>query len=178
MAGGLIEWERDGLPLVIDKSERITVSCMCQPRKKREKINHNLMKQKLLIVILLTGLLLQFTACIDDAADPDQDPREAFLGKWNVEENCVRFNYEVEISPSPEHETKVLMYNFALTGDDFPPAYGFVEGARINVPSQTIGDNWKVEGFGELETNRKISWEYEIIIAGDRSDCVADYGKP
>jgi rhodanese-related sulfurtransferase len=30
LAGGLVEWERDGLPLVIDKSERLRGSCMCQ----------------------------------------------------------------------------------------------------------------------------------------------------
>lgn len=30
MAGGLVEWERDGLPLVIDKNEKLSGSCMCQ----------------------------------------------------------------------------------------------------------------------------------------------------
>jgi rhodanese-related sulfurtransferase len=34
MAGGLIEWERDGLPLVVDKTEMLTGSCMCQLRKR------------------------------------------------------------------------------------------------------------------------------------------------
>lgn len=29
MAGGLIEWERDKLPLKIDKSQRLSGSCMC-----------------------------------------------------------------------------------------------------------------------------------------------------
>lgn len=37
MAGGLVEWERDELPLVIDKSEKLSGSCMCQlrPREKQ-----------------------------------------------------------------------------------------------------------------------------------------------
>jgi rhodanese-related sulfurtransferase len=30
MAGGLVEWERDGLPLNIDKTNRLRGSCMCQ----------------------------------------------------------------------------------------------------------------------------------------------------
>ncbi|MEI7725069.1 MAG: rhodanese-like domain-containing protein [Bacteroidota bacterium] len=36
LAGGLVEWERDELPLVIDKSEKLSGSCMCQlrPRSK------------------------------------------------------------------------------------------------------------------------------------------------
>lgn len=32
LAGGLVEWERDGLPLIVDKSERLSGSCMCQLR--------------------------------------------------------------------------------------------------------------------------------------------------
>jgi rhodanese-related sulfurtransferase len=30
MAGGLVEWERDGLPLKTDKTNRLRGSCMCQ----------------------------------------------------------------------------------------------------------------------------------------------------
>ena len=29
LAGGLVEWERDGMPLIIDKSEKLSGSCMC-----------------------------------------------------------------------------------------------------------------------------------------------------
>jgi len=37
MAGGLVEWERDGLPLKINKSEILTGSCMCMLRKRNKK---------------------------------------------------------------------------------------------------------------------------------------------
>lgn len=37
MAGGLVEWERDGLPLKVDKSEILTGSCMCTLRKRNKK---------------------------------------------------------------------------------------------------------------------------------------------
>jgi len=39
LAGGLVEWERDGLPLIQDKKERLSGSCMCQlkPREKKSK---------------------------------------------------------------------------------------------------------------------------------------------
>jgi 3-mercaptopyruvate sulfurtransferase SseA len=30
MAGGIIDWERDGLPLTTDISSRLSGSCMCQ----------------------------------------------------------------------------------------------------------------------------------------------------
>lgn len=37
MAGGLVEWERDGLPLKMDKSERLSGSCACMLRKREKK---------------------------------------------------------------------------------------------------------------------------------------------
>lgn len=32
LAGGIVEWEKDGLPLVTDDRERLDGSCMCQLR--------------------------------------------------------------------------------------------------------------------------------------------------
>lgn len=37
LAGGLVEWERDGLPLIIDKSEQFSGSCMCMLRPRENK---------------------------------------------------------------------------------------------------------------------------------------------
>jgi rhodanese-related sulfurtransferase len=37
MAGGIVDWERDGLPLTTDISDRLSGSCMCQ-LKKREGV--------------------------------------------------------------------------------------------------------------------------------------------
>lgn len=36
LAGGMVEWERDGMPVEIDVKERLSGSCTCQ-LKKREK---------------------------------------------------------------------------------------------------------------------------------------------
>jgi len=38
MAGGIVDWEHDGLPLITDISQRLSGSCMCQlkPREKGE----------------------------------------------------------------------------------------------------------------------------------------------
>jgi rhodanese-related sulfurtransferase len=38
MAGGIVDWERDGLPLITDITNRLSGSCMCQ-LKLREKPN-------------------------------------------------------------------------------------------------------------------------------------------
>lgn len=37
LAGGVVEWERDGLPVTLDKSRRLTGSCMCQLRPREIK---------------------------------------------------------------------------------------------------------------------------------------------
>lgn len=37
MAGGIVDWERDGLPVTTDISNRLTGSCMCQ-LKTRERV--------------------------------------------------------------------------------------------------------------------------------------------
>ena len=39
MAGGIVDWERDGLPLTTDTSNRLSGSCMCQlkARENRKK---------------------------------------------------------------------------------------------------------------------------------------------
>jgi rhodanese-related sulfurtransferase len=34
LAGGVVEWERDGLPVTLDKSRRLTGSCMCQLKRR------------------------------------------------------------------------------------------------------------------------------------------------
>lgn len=47
MAGGIVDWERDGLPITTDISERLSGSCMCQlkPREGRKEGNR---KQELI----------------------------------------------------------------------------------------------------------------------------------
>jgi rhodanese-related sulfurtransferase len=39
MAGGIVDWERDGLPVTTDTSARLSGSCMCQlkPRERRNQ---------------------------------------------------------------------------------------------------------------------------------------------
>lgn len=37
MAGGMVEWERDRLPIEEDKTERLTGSCACMLRKREKK---------------------------------------------------------------------------------------------------------------------------------------------
>jgi len=36
LAGGIVEWERDGMPLIIDDSEKLTGSCAYQLRARNK----------------------------------------------------------------------------------------------------------------------------------------------
>jgi rhodanese-related sulfurtransferase len=37
MAGGIVDWERDGLPVITDINSRLTGSCMCQLKPREGK---------------------------------------------------------------------------------------------------------------------------------------------
>jgi rhodanese-related sulfurtransferase len=37
LAGGVVEWDRDQLPVTLDKSLRLSGSCMCQLRRRENK---------------------------------------------------------------------------------------------------------------------------------------------
>jgi rhodanese-related sulfurtransferase len=41
LAGGLVEWERDGMPLVEDNSQKLSGSCACQLRARDAKGEEN-----------------------------------------------------------------------------------------------------------------------------------------
>jgi len=40
MAGGIVDWERDGLPLTTDINNRLSGSCMCQIKAREERERH------------------------------------------------------------------------------------------------------------------------------------------
>ena len=122
--------------------------------------------------------LLQITSCTDtETADPETDDREKFLGTWTVDESCLRLNYEVDITPADGSDIKVWLDNFAFPGPDYPPAYGIVNGNQINLPEQTIGDNWKINGIGTMQATGKIMWAYYIEIGANGHNCEAEYNK-
>jgi rhodanese-related sulfurtransferase len=37
LAGGMVEWERDGMPLLLDNQARLSGSCMCQLKFRERK---------------------------------------------------------------------------------------------------------------------------------------------
>ncbi len=94
-----------------------------------------------------------------------------------MDESCVRLNYEVDITADDNSDTKVWLDNFAFTGPDYPPTYGVVNGDQINLPEQSIGDNWTINGIGTMQETGMIKWAYYIEIGATGSNCEAEYEK-
>lgn len=126
-----------------------------------------------LLVLMIT--VLAFSGCNDTSTNPATNPRDKFLGTWTVDESCVRLDYEVDILPDENNDSKVLLDNFAFTGPGYDPAYGFVDGDVIDMPTQKIGDNWTVNGTGTYQSDGTIFWSYHIEIGANASNCEADY---
>jgi len=131
----------------------------------------------LLAIALLFGIV--FYSCTDEInmVDPESNSREQFLGTWTVYESCIRLNYEVEIVADSTVDTKVFIYNFAFMGQEFDPAYGLVSGNKVNLPTQTIGDGWQINGTGTLQSDGTIVWVYYIEIGANGSNCQANYAQ-
>jgi hypothetical protein len=126
------------------------------------------------LIMLLTTFQM-FSCKENDTKDTNIDPREKFIGTWSVDESCVRPNYDVEITINESNSSRVWLINFADAPPGSPQAYGTVNGNQINIPEQTIGDGWIINGIGTLHENGKIVWAYYIEIGSVGFDCHAEY---
>lgn len=129
-------------------------------------------------LIILIALLMAGCDIVDDDVSPeDEDPRTKFLGAWSVNETCSKQIYSVEIKEDPANTSQVLIENFANPGNG-DPAVGIVTDGKITLdPFYEIGSGWKVSGQGEMINSKKMSWEYELVIAGTYYQCTATYAK-
>jgi hypothetical protein len=126
------------------------------------------------LIMLLTTFQM-FSCNEDDSTDSNIDPREKFIGTWIVDESCVRINYDVDIIIDESNSMRVWLNNFADAPPNSQQAYGNVNGNQINIPEQTIGDGWIVNGIGTLQESDKIVWAYYIEIGSVGYDCHAEY---
>jgi hypothetical protein len=127
-------------------------------------------------ILILLSLTIFFSACEEETILPEQDPRDKFLGVWNVSEDCIRLNYDVNIIYDPSNSSQVLIENFANPGPGFEPAVGLVVSDKIFLDQQTIGDGWTVSGEGIL-MNAEMNWEYTLLIGGNQIECTAVYSR-
>jgi len=135
------------------------------------------MKTVKLLALIIALALFCFPSCeiIDDDDLNPADPREKFLGSWKVNETCQRATYSVNVTADPGNSAQVLIYNFGNTGPGYTPAIGLIVGSKVNVFSQTIGEDWTVNGNGTYQSNGTISWTYTLVIGVSQLECSATY---
>lgn len=109
----------------------------------------------------------------DDGPEPD-DPRDRFIGEWNVNEECVRLNYSVNITYDPDNSSQVLIANFGNPGPGFPPVPALVVNRSIYVNNAETGDDWVVNGEGVL-VDGEVNWDYTISLSGSVLTCTSIY---
>jgi len=110
----------------------------------------------------------------DDPGGGDPDPRDKYLGSWQVSDQPARLNYEVSIQNNPSNSTEVLLQNFADLGGS---AIGLVVGNSIIIDKQSIGGNFQVEGTGSYIKSTELSFTYELDDGIDVENRTAVFSK-
>lgn len=109
-------------------------------------------------IALLLIFTIAFVGCETTTTD-DTDPREKYYGTWQVSDQPARLNYEVIISPNPANSAEVLLKNFADLGGS---AIGLVVGNSIVIDTQTIADEYKVDGTGTYIKSTELRFDYDL----------------
>ena len=122
--------------------------------------------------IVICVLFVQSCAVEDDNAYTD--PREKFIGLWNVNDQPGRINYNVNIVKDPAQSTNLLLYNFADMGSS---ANGLVVGSRIIIDKQEIGSDFFSNGTGTYITSNKLEFEFVLDDGIEQEPRVAVYSK-
>jgi hypothetical protein len=124
------------------------------------------MKEIVKIFVLILSISL--FGCTEDTDLPtDVDPVEKFLGTWNVSDNALKINYEVNIVKSTSNSSMVILNNFADSGD---AAEGLVAGNSIVVSYQEVGQNWYINGNGTYTSASRLDFNYSLDIGGSQEN--------
>jgi hypothetical protein len=107
---------------------------------------------------------LSFSSCEDALDLLSDDPRDSFVGDWNVrEENTLKSTdyYTVSIKKSDSDSTAVFINNFyAISAST--SAKAIVSGNNISIPGQSMS-GFTIQGYGSIAINGKtIDWSYTV----------------
>lgn len=123
--------------------------------------------------ILLVVVFLFQSCAIEDDSDYS-DPRDKFIGTWNVSDQPGRINYTVNISKNPAQSANVLLNNFADMGGS---ADGLVVGNRIIIDKQPIGNDFLSNGTGTYISENRLEFAFVLDDGIDLEDRKAVFGR-
>jgi len=123
------------------------------------------MTKNIVKLLFISCFSLVLFSCDEDSLDEFNDPRDQFLGTWNVSENELKDAYSVNIVKNPSNSSEVVIENFWNTTSN-PPA-ALVVGKKIYFSNASFFDSEsEVNGEGFLNDD-KITWQYTVFDGAD-----------
>ena len=140
-----------------------------------------IMKLTKQLLFLMLFLLIGLISCQpDEEIDPNEDPRDKFVGSWTCKESSIIWGnttFTVEISLDSSNTNRVLMKNFYHLGTDEEP-YGIVSNYNIILPLQYVCDNTiQINGTGDMINKNRIDWIYYSDDGADLDTVTAVFTK-
>lgn len=129
-----------------------------------------------LTTTLFLILMILATACAKETDNNGTgSARDAFIGRWAVNENWTKLSYEVTISADPNSADGVFISNFGALGSTTPAA-AYVSGNKITLDAGQVIDGVTINGSGTL-SSPKINWNYTLYDGATLITAVAVYTK-
>ncbi len=130
---------------------------------------------KILFRTLVFLIIIGVSSCTEDTDFPiDQDELGKFIGSWSVSDNALKINYEVSIERSATNSSRIILNNFAGSGD---AAEGLVAGKSIVISYQEVGQGWYVDGTGTYISESRLEFNYTLDIGGTEENRRAVFTK-
>lgn len=130
-------------------------------------------KLKRLIALGFLGIIIALTSCDGESSDDDDDmvdPRDKFVGSWNVEEKAsndpaaVHYTANVDYS---QNSAYIKIHNiYFLSADEYVEA--LVTGDNLTISPQTVCD-FEISGSGRYVSGDKFTLDYQ---AEDNADII------
>jgi hypothetical protein len=127
-------------------------------------MNRNIIMRKYKYIAVIILMSLSISSCEDVLDLLSDDPRDSFVGDWDVKEDNKLKSidyYTVSIEKSGSDSTAVLINNFyAISAST--SARAIVSGYNITIPGQTMS-GYTIQGYGSIAGNGKtIDWSYTV----------------
>jgi hypothetical protein len=131
-----------------------------------------------LFFLMITFTAFLFSACTDDDDDDDTgDPRDKFVGSWNVEElrdiDDDPIYYDAQVKKSTSNSAYIEIY-YIYFQDPNQAVDALVTGDNLTIETQTIC-NYDIQGGGESKSYDKFVLDYTVEDAADRINVTAKY---
>lgn len=130
------------------------------------------MKKVIFFSIAFVSILALLNACKPDEKE-EIDVRDKYVGEWHMIEESkspIMQSYNIKISKVSDDNKSLEISNLGNVGDVNIKVNASLDDGKITVASQTLPNNWVIEGQGVMATqsNKTMNWQYTIIAGGNK----------